>query len=124
MKCCHDVELLRALVSSGAPRAFGLEAGSKAELLLAVAVMRSCADVEQTKKDAQTPYAPLLVCNGYKDASYVRVAFEAAAAGTRVAMLEGLGGEVYSVAFSPTDGSRLASGNEFGEVRVVCHFLR
>jgi arginine decarboxylase len=42
VKCCHDVELLRALVSSGAPRAFGLEAGSKAELLLAVAVMRSC----------------------------------------------------------------------------------
>lgn len=87
VKCCHDVELLRALVSSGAPRAFGLEAGSKAELLLAVAVMRSCADVEQTKKDAQTPYAPLLVCNGYKDASYVRVAFEAAAAGTRVALV-------------------------------------
>ena len=87
VKCCHDVELLRALVSSGAPRAFGLEAGSKAELLLAVAVMRSCADVEQTKKDAQTPHAPLLVCNGYKDASYVRVAFEAAAAGTRVALV-------------------------------------
>jgi arginine decarboxylase len=86
VKCCHDVELLRALVSSGAPRAFGLEAGSKAELLLAVAVMRSCC-FEQTKKDVQTPYAPLLVCNGYKDASYVRVAFEAAAAGTRVALV-------------------------------------
>ena len=27
------------------------------------------------------------MCNGYKDASYVRVAFEAAAAGTRVALV-------------------------------------
>ena len=95
VKCCHDVELLRALVSSGAPRAFGLEAGSKAELLLAVAVMRSCereratADGGDARLDAARLDAaqPLLVCNGYKDASYVRVAFEAAAAGTRVALV-------------------------------------
>ena len=85
VKCCHDVELLRALVSSGAPRAFGLEAGSKAELLLAVAVMRSCCS-SLKKHEHETP-RPLLVCNGYKDASYVRVAFEAAAAGTRVALV-------------------------------------
>ena len=95
VKCCHDVELLRALVSSGAPRAFGLEAGSKAELLLAVAVMRSCereratADGGDARLDAARLDAarPLLVCNGHKDASYVRVAFEAAAAGTRVALV-------------------------------------
>ena len=95
VKCCHDVELLRALVSSGAPRAFGLEAGSKAELLLAVAVMRSCereratADGGDARLDAARLDAaqPLLVCNGYKDASYVRVAFEAAAAGTHVALV-------------------------------------
>jgi arginine decarboxylase len=90
VKCCHDVELLRALVSSGAPRAFGLEAGSKAELLLAVAVMRLCERERATADggDARLDTArPLLVCNGYKDASYVRVAFEAAAAGTRVALV-------------------------------------
>ena len=91
VKCCHDVELLHALVSSGAPRAFGLEAGSKAELLLAVAVMRSC-ERERIANgggadDARDAPRPLLVCNGYKDASYVRVAFEAAAAGTRVALV-------------------------------------
>ena len=91
VKCCHDVELLRALVSSGAPRAFGLEAGSKAELLLAVAVMRLC-ERERVANggdddDARDAAQPLLVCNGYKDASYVRVAFEAAAAGVRVALV-------------------------------------
>ena len=83
VKCCHDRHLLLALVAVGAGHGFGLEAGSKAELLLALAVMQK-AGVVQTQRapnsgtrnrdcDGVRP-TPLLVCNGYKDDEYIRLA--------------------------------------------------
>ena len=104
VKCCHDAELLTALVMDGFRNksGFGLEAGSKAELLLAIAVMTrvrketthqvmllpetntevSLGREKENKfgKHEQTP-DPLLICNGYKDEKYVRLAFAAAASG-------------------------------------------
>jgi arginine decarboxylase len=112
VKCCHDAELLTALVMDGFRNksGFGLEAGSKAELLLAIAVMTrvrketthqvmllpetntevSLGRKKENKfgKHEQTP-DPLLICNGYKDEKYVRLAFAAAASGvTTVLVLE------------------------------------
>lgn len=58
IKCNHDRHLLDDIVRSGQQFDFGLEAGSKPELLIAIAkLMRS--------RDA------LLICNGYKDQVYI-----------------------------------------------------
>ena len=40
VKCNHDRELLEAVVGYGQPYMFGLEAGSKPELLLAISLLR------------------------------------------------------------------------------------
>ena len=66
VKCNPDKHLIASVLEHGAQHRFGLEAGSKAELLLAASML-----------SAQPPGA-LLVCNGYKDAAYmelVRLAF-------------------------------------------------
>ncbi len=54
---CHLVE---SLVESGRPSCLGLEAGSKPELLIALASL-------------DTPNA-LLICNGFKDSEYIETA--------------------------------------------------
>ncbi len=53
-------EVVDEILDAGKPWKFGLEAGSKPELLIALAML-------QTKN-------ALLVCNGYKDADYIRLA--------------------------------------------------
>ncbi len=53
-------EVVDEILDAGEPWKFGLEAGSKPELLIALAML-------QTK-------GALLVCNGYKDADYIRLA--------------------------------------------------
>lgn len=60
VKCNQQRHLVEDLVRFGRPYQFGLEAGSKAELLIAMAALN-------------TPDA-LLICNGYKDAEYVETA--------------------------------------------------
>ncbi|EEH59440.1 uncharacterized protein MICPUCDRAFT_1338, partial [Micromonas pusilla CCMP1545] len=64
VKCCHDASLLLSLVLAGAREGFGLEAGSKAELILS--------------SDYSLP-TPFLICNGYKDGDYVGLAVQSAA---------------------------------------------
>jgi len=59
-KCNQQRHLVEALVSFGKPYQFGLEAGSKPELMIALATLK-------------TPGA-LLICNGYKDREYVEMA--------------------------------------------------
>ena len=84
VKCCHDLSLLTALVLDGQKNKtnFGLEAGSKAELLLAIAVMKKCSSGDRVSDSVSENVSdnnqPLLICNGYKDERYVRLAFEAA----------------------------------------------
>ena len=60
VKCNQQRQLLQDIVRFGKPFQFGLEAGSKPELLIALATL-------------DTPDA-LLICNGYKDQDYVETA--------------------------------------------------
>jgi len=59
VKCNHDRRLLETVVNYGKPTHFGLEAGSKPELLLAASLL------QQAGSDG------LLICNGYKDEAYI-----------------------------------------------------
>ena len=60
VKCNQQRHLIEALVKFGKPYQFGLEAGSKPELMIALATLK-------------TPGA-LLICNGYKDREYIEMA--------------------------------------------------
>jgi arginine decarboxylase len=60
VKCNQQRHLIEALVKFGKPYQFGLEAGSKPELMIALATLK-------------TPGA-LLICNGYKDREYIETA--------------------------------------------------
>ncbi|NJK58926.1 MAG: biosynthetic arginine decarboxylase [Pleurocapsa sp. SU_5_0] len=63
IKCNQNRQLIEALVNYGKPYHFGLEAGSKPELMIALACLASV-------KEGQ----PLLMCNGYKDREYLETA--------------------------------------------------
>ncbi|WP_413166025.1 biosynthetic arginine decarboxylase [Capilliphycus salinus ALCB114379] len=60
VKCNQERHLIEDLVRFGQPFKLGLEAGSKPELLIALAML-------------QTP-GSLLICNGYKDREYIETA--------------------------------------------------
>ncbi|HZF10059.1 MAG TPA: biosynthetic arginine decarboxylase [Thermoanaerobaculia bacterium] len=73
IKVNQDRYLVQRLVEYGRPYHFGLEAGSKPELL---AVMAMLEDEEA-----------LIVCNGYKDEEYVETALLASKLGRRVVLV-------------------------------------
>src|SRR5829696_3503927 len=73
IKVNQDRYLVERLVEYGRPYHFGLEAGSKPELL---AVMAMLEDEEA-----------LIICNGYKDEEYVETALLASKLGRRVVMV-------------------------------------
>ena len=99
VKCCHDTATLMSLVSLPSALGFGLEAGSKAELLLAIAVMRKAASMKvadgehdsrslkQAPDEKRSRVCPLLVCNGYKDKDYIRLAVSSASMGIRTVIV-------------------------------------
>ncbi len=60
IKCNQQRHVVEELVTSGSQWHFGLEAGSKAELLIALSIL-------------DDPHA-LLICNGYKDQRYIETA--------------------------------------------------
>jgi arginine decarboxylase len=68
IKCNQHRHLVEAIVRFGKPYQFGLEAGSKPELMIALAALES--GTYQTQDD----FAPLLICNGYKDREYIETA--------------------------------------------------
>lgn len=75
VKCNQQRHLIEDLVRFGRPHQFGLEAGSKPELMIALAML-------------DTPGA-LLICNGYKDREYVETAMLAQRLGqTPIIVLE------------------------------------
>jgi len=75
VKCNQHRHLVEDLVRFGQPHYFGLEAGSKPELMIALATL-------------QTPGA-MLICNGYKDREYVETAILAQRLGqTSVIVIE------------------------------------
>jgi len=77
VKCNQQRHLLEDLVRFGKPYQFGLEAGSKPELMIALATLK-------TRNS-------LLICNGYKDREYIETALLATRLGqTPVIVLEQL----------------------------------
>lgn len=75
VKCNQQRHLIEDLVRFGKPHQFGLEAGSKPELMIALALL-------------DTPGA-LLICNGYKDREYIETAMLATRLGqTPIIVLE------------------------------------
>jgi len=66
VKCNQHRHLVEALVKYGKPYNFGLEAGSKPELMIALAMLEP--DLFNQENE------PLLICNGYKDKEYVKAA--------------------------------------------------
>ncbi|BAU64914.1 arginine decarboxylase [Stanieria sp. NIES-3757] len=68
IKCNQHRHLVEAIVRFGKPYQFGLEAGSKPELMIALAALE--AGYNQQKDN----FEPLLICNGYKDREYIETA--------------------------------------------------
>jgi arginine decarboxylase-like protein len=60
VKCNHDRDLIKGVLEAGQRTGFGLEAGSKPELMLAMSLLCDYPD-------------SLLICNGYKDAEYMEL---------------------------------------------------
>ena len=73
IKVNHQREVLDELVRAGRGLGMGLEAGSKAELAVALS--------HRLERDA------LIVCNGYKDKPYVRLALRGVALGRKVILI-------------------------------------
>lgn len=71
IKCNQNRHLIEAVVHQGKTYRFGLEAGSKPELIIALASLPS------------TSEQPLLMCNGYKDREYVETALLATKLGQK-----------------------------------------
>lgn len=67
IKCNQHRHLVEAVVKYGRPYQFGLEAGSKPELIIALASLEPTADGSDSSDS-------LLICNGYKDREYVDTA--------------------------------------------------
>ncbi|MGI0480055.1 biosynthetic arginine decarboxylase [Geminocystis sp. CENA526] len=63
IKCNQHKQLVEALVEYGKPYNFGLEVGSKPELMIALATL----EVDKNQER-------LLICNGYKDEEYLETA--------------------------------------------------
>jgi arginine decarboxylase len=68
IKCNQHRHIVESLVRYGKPYQFGLEAGSKPELMIALATLEPVLDSKNGKTQ------PLLVCNGYKDKEYLETA--------------------------------------------------
>ena len=91
VKCNQHRQLIQDLVRFGQPHHFGLEAGSKPELMIALATLK-------------TPGA-LLICNGYKDREYIETAILAQRLGqTSVIVLEQIEEVELAIAASITLG--------------------
>jgi arginine decarboxylase len=68
IKCNQHRHIVESLVRYGKPYQFGLEAGSKPELMIALATLEPPLNAQNDKTQ------PLLVCNGYKDKEYIETA--------------------------------------------------
>lgn len=68
IKCNQHRHIVESLVRYGKPYYFGLEAGSKPELMIALAMLEPT-----ISPNSDTPQS-LLVCNGYKDREYIETA--------------------------------------------------
>ena len=77
IKCNQHHHLVKDLARFGKPYQFGLEVGSKPELMIALAML------EPTFNRGQENSEALLVCNGYKDQQYIETALLASKLGQK-----------------------------------------
>ena len=75
IKCNQNRSVIEDVISYGKPYNFGLEAGSKPELMIALATLQN---------DPHSNYQPLLICNGYKDREYIETALLASKLGQKI----------------------------------------
>lgn len=75
VKCNQQRHILEALVKYGKAYQFGLEAGSKPELMIVLAMLEPSTNTE--------PSEALLICNGYKDREYIEIALLATKLGLK-----------------------------------------
>jgi arginine decarboxylase len=68
IKCNQQRHIVEAVVRYGKPYQFGLEAGSKPELMIALATLPP-----QLDRNEKAPKS-LIICNGYKDREYLETA--------------------------------------------------
>ncbi len=73
IKVNQQRHVVEEIVQYGAPHSYGLEAGSKPELLAALAML-------------EAP-APLIICNGYKDVEYIDMALWATKLGRTIILV-------------------------------------
>jgi arginine decarboxylase len=74
VKCNHDAHLVASIVQHGAPYGFGLEVGSKSELVMVMAVL---ATANKSHSAAAMAEGSLVICNGYKDSEYMELVLRA-----------------------------------------------
>jgi arginine decarboxylase len=67
IKCNQHRHIVESLVCYGKSYQFGLEAGSKPELMIAIATL-------EPSSSQETSSGTLLICNGYKDKEYIETA--------------------------------------------------
>ena len=77
IKCNQHRHLVEGLVQFGKAYQFGLEVGSKPELMIAMAMLEPIASKSQENS------AALLICNGYKDEQYIETALLASRLGQK-----------------------------------------
>lgn len=77
IKCNQDHHLVKNLVRFGQPYNFGLEVGSKPELMIAIAMLENTSHKNHKKLES------LLICNGYKDQQYIETALLASKLGRK-----------------------------------------
>lgn len=75
IKCNQHRHLVKDLVHFGKPYQFGLEVGSKPELMIALAML---------EPSSQENSPALLICNGYKDRQYIETALLASKLGLKL----------------------------------------
>lgn len=78
IKCNQHRHIVESLVRYGKPYQFGLEAGSKPELMIALATLDPI--LEKNGQEAPT----VLICNGYKDREYIETALLASRIGHKI----------------------------------------
>ena len=83
VKCNQNRYLIEDLVRYGKPYNFGLEAGSKAELIIALAALET-ESVNDNLSEAETLSDRSLICNGYKDREYIETALLATKLGQKI----------------------------------------
>lgn len=76
VKCNQNRHVVEDLVTCGQPYHFGLEAGSKPELIIAIAMLEPVPDQDT-----------LLICNGYKDRHYIETALLATQLGHKTVIV-------------------------------------